>query len=204
MANTKSNKPLSFALSYGFAEGSAHGRKISRLLKEAGFVPAAQLSDADIIIAHSAGCWLMQEGAKPTIVLYVGMPLPLTNAQKIWLKSNWLSLRSVLAKGNIINMLRGFILNSYYSLKHFRRSVAIVKGVSTAVPTVFGSANTIFIANQHDPWPRSSRLQGYIDKQHKWSFISFPGSHNNIWQHPAYYVDIIKKYAELLAKTDRP
>lgn len=202
MASTVSNKPLTFALSYGFAEGAAHGRKISRLLKQAGFEPAKSIVDADVIIAHSAGCWLMPDNARPKLILYVGMPLPLTNAQKIWLKANWLNVRSFLAKGNVLKMLRIATLNTYYSLRHFRRSLDIVKGVKTAVPTVFGSTSTVFIANQHDPWPHSARLQNYIDKEH-WSFLSLSGSHNNIWQHPAYYVDIIKKYAELLAKTNQ-
>lgn len=202
MANTPLSKPFSFALSYGFVEGSAHGRKISRLLQQAGLVPAKNLISADVIIAHSAGCWLLPDDAKPKLILYVGMPLPLTSAQKIWLKANWLNVKSFLAKGNIIKMIRIAALNTYYGLRHARRSLDIIHGVNTAKPTIFAGATTIFIANQHDPWPRSARLSDYINSE-SWAFLSLPGSHNNIWQHPAYYVDIIKNYAELLAKTDR-
>lgn len=193
---------MTFALSYGFVEGSAHGRKISKLLIKTGLEPANSLATADIIIAHSAGCWLLPDNAHPKLTLYIGMPLPLTSAQKIWLKTNWLSMKSLLAKGNVFKMLRGALLNVYYGMRHPRRSVSIMKGAKTAEPTIYPGSTTIFIANQNDPWPHSGRLFDYI-KRENWAFMSLPGSHDNIWHHPDYYVDIIKKYAELLAKTDK-
>jgi len=202
MEHTKSPKTITFAISYGFVEGAAHGRKISKLLEQAGFSPAKSLSSADIIIAHSAGCWLLPDNAKPKLMLYIGMPLPLTSAQKVWLKANWLNMKSFLAKGHILKILMGAGLNTYYALRHPRRSLDIIQGAKTAEPTVFAGAYTIFIANQHDPWPRSERLFDYIHGKERWAFLSLPGSHNNIWQHPDYYVDLIKNYAELLAKTD--
>lgn len=202
MANTQSTKPLTFALSYGFVEGAAHGRKISRMLKKAGFEPAKSLAKADVIIAHSAGCWLLPENAKPQLMIYIGMPLPLTSAQKLWLKANWMNIKSFLAKGHVLKMFRVAALNTYYALRHTRRTIDIIQGVKTAKPTVFKGALTIFIANQHDPWPHSAKLSDYIERE-DWTFLSLPGAHNNIWIHPAYYVDIIKNYAELLAKTNR-
>ncbi len=201
MANTKSPEILTFALSYGFVEGSAHGRKISKLLKRAGFTQANSLTEADIIIAHSAGCWLIPDNAQPKLMLYIGMPLPFTSAQKIWLEANWLSIKSVLAKGHVFKMLRGGILNTYYALRHPRRSRDIIRGAKTSTPTIFTDATTIFIANRYDPWPQSKRLFDYL-KSENWAFISLPGAHNNIWQHPAYYVEIVKNYAALLAKTN--
>ena len=201
MANTQSNKPLTFALSYGFVEGSAHGRKITKLLKQVGMKPAKSLHDADVIIAHSAGCWLMPDRARPKLILYIGMPLPLTRPQKIWLNSNWLSISRLLAKGHFLRIIQGFALNTYYALRHPLRSLNIVRGAKTSEPTIFPDAVSIFIANRFDPWPKSAKLDDYI-KHENWAFLSLPGGHDNIWQHPAYYVDIINNYARLLAKTD--
>ena len=202
MANTQSNNKLTFALSYGFVEGSAHGRKISKMLKKNGLEPARNLATADIIIAHSAGCWLLPDNARPKLTLYIGMPLPLTSAQKTWLKTNWLSVKLLIANGNVLGMLRGALLNTYYALRHPRRSIYIIKGIKTAVPTIYPGSTTIFIANRNDPWPHSDRLFDYINNE-DWAFMSLPGLHDNLWHHPTFYVDIIKKYAELLEKTDR-
>lgn len=201
MENIESSRPLTFAISYGFVEGSFHALKLDRLLKKAGFVPAKNMHDADIIIAHSAGCWLIPNNAKPKLVIYVGMPLPLTSAQKTWLKSNWLSMRLFISKGHVFQMLRIGLLNTYYALLQPRRSLDIIHGSKSAQPVIFPDSSTVFIANRHDPWPRSKQLDNYVESN-GWSFLSLPGSHNNIWQHPIYYVDIIKKYARLLAKAN--
>lgn len=77
MVNTSSETKvgLRYAISYDLAGGLVHAREINKLLCQSGYEAAVTMDEADIIIAHLAGCWLIPESAKPKMVLYVSMPL---------------------------------------------------------------------------------------------------------------------------------
>jgi hypothetical protein len=49
----------SVCIIYGLNEGAAMGRKLVRALKEAGFTITDDSAGADIILAHSGGCYLV-------------------------------------------------------------------------------------------------------------------------------------------------
>lgn len=201
MATTNSPK-LTYALSYGFGEGPLHGRKLRRLLEAAGFELVHDLASADIILAHSAGCWMLPDSAHPKLIVYVGMPLPITNAQKVWLKANLLGTKEAMERGNIYYLAKHVVLDIFYMIRHLSRSWQIVRGSTKRLPKEFPHALSVFVANRHDPWPFSSRLDDYLHSKH-WAFISQPGSHSHVWTHPDYYVELINHYAELLAKTGK-
>jgi predicted RNA binding protein YcfA (HicA-like mRNA interferase family) len=69
-----------------------------------------------------------------------------------------------------------------------------------ATPVILPEASYVLIANRYDPWPRSKQLDRFLETR-GWSFISLPGSHDDIWQHPERYAPIIDHYARLLAET---
>jgi hypothetical protein len=196
MVSTASKRKAepSFAISYGLAGGMGHGRKITKLLKEAGWEQAKQVSEADIIIAHSAGCWLIPLSAQPKLVVYVGMPLAQSSPRRTWAATNRLAFQ----KAGIKNSLKVRIKGSYYYLREPRRNWGIIRRARTGQPVIFSKAQSVFIANRHDPWTQSETLQTYLDNR-DWAFINLPGPHGDMWHHPERYVAIIKHYARLLA-----
>jgi hypothetical protein len=195
MASTVSKpKALRFAVIHGLTGGPIHSRKLNRLLRQAGFKPTKQADSADIIIAHSAGCWLIPTSAKPKLVLYVGMPLAQTNPRRTWLAANAAMFKS----RDIIQALKVRLKNTYYSVRQPRRNLRIIRMAKIAQPVILPNAKGVFIANQHDPWPKSDKLQNHLD-EYDWAFLSMKGFHDDIWQHPEYYVAIINHYAKLLA-----
>ena len=189
MASTDSTKP-SFAFSYGFATGNLHGRLMKRLLQQAGY-KSAPLETADIIVAHSAGCWLMPDMAHPKLVIYVGMPLAKDHTRKTWLKTQ-------LRKRRYWRRRYTRLLHVYYLLVRRKHNRKILKMAVSARPRLFPKAQTIFIANEHDLWPRGKILDEYV-RSKPWTFIGLAGGHNNVWREPEKYVAIINHYAELLA-----
>jgi hypothetical protein len=190
--NSKPKNKLGFGLSYGLTSGPAHARQLTALLKKSGYVPT-EGERAHIIIAHSAGCWLIPQTAKPKIVMYMGMPLSQASPRHTWSRAIANNHRNEVAQS-----LRMFLISTYYVLRQPRRNARIVRMAKSGRPVIFPEASVIFIANQHDPWPQSSQLQEYLATR-DWAFISLPGSHDDIGHHPERYTAIINHYAQLLA-----
>jgi hypothetical protein len=198
MAGTASRpETLTYAIVYGLAGRPSQGRKLRRLLTEAGLKSADDVATADILILHSAGCWLIPPSAKARLVIWNGAPLAEerghayrhANLQIYRHASNW----------RIIPL---FIGNVYQFLRHPFRNASIIRMAGHAKPVLLPGAAYVFIANRYDPWPRSRQLDTFLESK-GWTFIGLPGSHDEIWQHPEYYAPIIKRYARLLAETDR-
>lgn len=194
MAATDSKpKALSFAICYGFVGGPAHSRGLRKRLRRAGF-KAAQLEGADIIIAHSAGCWLIPNTARPKLVMYIGMPLSMARPRRSWVRANLSSFKN----GHPLRNINVRLKNTYYGLLQPRRNWNIVRRAKIAQPTIFPDAQTVFIANHNDPWPQAPILASFIAQQ-PWAFLSLMGTHDNIWEEPDLYAAIINHYARLLA-----
>jgi hypothetical protein len=192
MANT--NSKLSFAISYGLAGGPANARKLCRLLSQAGYSPARQLDEADIIIAHSGGCWMIPANAKPRLLIYVGLPLAQNNPSKTWAAYH----ASRFKQADILQILWGRAIGCYYILRQPLRNFSMIRLAKTAQPVIFDQAVTVFITNQDDPWLKDAKLQTYVDNC-PWAFVGLPGTHDYIWEQSADYVSIINHYARLLA-----
>lgn len=61
-------------IGYGGFEGSWHGKKLRSALVDRGFSISRNCSDAEIIIAHSGGCFLVPESNCANIMILVGFP----------------------------------------------------------------------------------------------------------------------------------
>ncbi len=194
MANTSSRNGLTFAICYGLGGGPMHARNFLSLMKGAKITPAQKVGEADIIIAHSGGCWLIPKTAKPKLVVYVGMPLEQDNPRQAWRASNAAMFKSDGVVYGLINRLK----NLYYCLRQPIRNLKLIGMSKTAQPVILPKAQAIFITNRDDAWPRPNKIKKYINK-YDWAYISLTGAHDDIWHHPAQYIDIIERYARLLA-----
>jgi hypothetical protein len=196
MARTASKRRTepSFAISYGLGGGTLHARQFNRRLRQAGYHKARQLQEADIIIAHSGGCWLIPKTAQPRLVVYIGMTLAQERPSQTFLAN-----KALMAKhSRRARRLKTMAKNTYYILRQPRRNMNMVRQAKTAKPVVFPDCPTVFIANRHDPWPKDRQIQNYLDR-YDWAFINLPGAHDDIWEHPERYIAIIDHYARLLA-----
>ncbi len=191
--------PLSFAISYGFLGGPLASRRLRRRMQQAGYKPSKALSEADVVIAHSAGAWEVND-LKPRLLVLVGLPL----ANPGWLTS----LRANRAKARTYradrHFVRGITKTSlgglYYALRQPSRNLQIIRRAKRLQATArFPKTSILFIINHHDPWTQQPvELSKYLNNK-DWVFVSLPGSHDDIWEHPDRYVEVIKHYARLLA-----
>jgi len=201
MANTNSrtSKNHTYAIKYGFLGGPLVSRKFEELMKDAAFDSSQASEDADIIIAHSAGCWDLKQIKNAKILLMIGMPLR-NPSPKTSFQVNRARTKEYFFNKHLVNGAQMSLLNTYYAITQPRRNLDIVKNAknyqnSISIPD---TKQIVFIANKNDPWPHlDSKLQELMDS-YNWTFIHLPGSHDDIWEHPERYVDIIKHYAKLL------
>lgn len=105
MAATSSNK---VAICYGFVGGPLHAKDFRERLNRAGFNLVSDPSDAEIVIAHSAGCWLIPQNIKPKLLIYIGMPLTNARAHRAWLSAGLWSMRAGFWHSLKIKLINGF------------------------------------------------------------------------------------------------
>jgi hypothetical protein len=153
--------------------GPGHSRTFRKLMIQAGFQPTV-ITMADIILAHSAACWLIPETARPKVVTYVGI-----------------------RRGQLMQQLHTRSHNTYYAFRQPIRNFGIMRHPKIAQPVIFPTAQTLFVANRYDPWPRGPSLKTFLTTK-PWVFIGMPGSHENIWEDPRNYVTILNHYAKRL------
>lgn len=198
MGSTGSHrKSLTYAMIYGLFGRPNLTHKLDKLLETKGLRPARDAEHADILIAHSAGCWLIPKIARPRLVIWNGVPLA-ADHKTAYRQAN----KQIYKQSSARQLIRHFRGNIQSALRYPRRNLSIIRMAKHAELIGLPGASYVFIANRDDPWPRSKRLDEFLhDKD--WAFISLPGPHNHIWRHPEQYAAIINHYAQLLAKTDR-
>lgn len=175
---------------YGWAEGPGLGKKLRQELRKNGFSITSKAEDADIIIAHSGGVFLVPKIEKPQIVLLVGLPhwpgkhpvRGLRQKVKADLKSQ--SSIKVLVRKTFYNILY-FIFRPFHHLRiygRWRRKIYPKDRTNSFVA----------VRNRHDTFmhPEGSvELAAQMD----WQLLSLDGQHDDIWYNPEAYVGIIKK-----------
>lgn len=190
----KKLKHQTFHIIPGFSEGRWHMRQLVEELEAAGFEQTPLANDADIVITHSGGCYLLPTKTRDQIIVLIGpaywpgKPLVLGLVQKLrgdfnnfskqgkvsyWLKKNF---------WNFLYIWRDLLRAGTMSLRVWRHNF---NEVLTENPIVI-------IRNQNDSWC-SPNIGDYLDKSKKYSFHSLPGEHDDCWYNPTPYVQIIKQ-----------
>lgn len=200
--NTHSNKSqLTYAVSYGLFSGPAHGKRLQAAMKKAGYHEVSRQTDADIIIAHSAGCWQVTPGKTTQLIVYVGMPFALERPLKTWYAATSAMLK--IMPGSTDKKWLRYVArhNLAFVFRQPLRNWRIIRNAKKPHRLPMGIPS-ILVINEDDVWTHSPAMETHIQK-HDWDFVGLPGSHNDIWQHPDRIVAIINHHAKLLGQTSR-
>ncbi|HET6924775.1 MAG TPA: alpha/beta hydrolase [Candidatus Saccharimonadales bacterium] len=186
--------PKTVAIIFGFTEGEWHGKRFRRHLREAGYEVIKKAADADIIIAHSGGCY------------YV--PRDLTTTQQVMLiDPPYWPARTIVRRGN--NMLLHMTLqvrpgnepfyqvhktarNIAYLVRHARTNLAMMRHARVFnLADNIAHPHTILVHNEEDPWltpdlAHLKRINPYLRIHH------LPGGHDDCWWHPEHYINLLQ------------
>lgn len=75
MTETDASTPTTVAIIHGWAEGKRLSKRFADILTKRGFKVVNDPAVADVVFAHSLGCYLLPPDSKARRVLLVGVPL---------------------------------------------------------------------------------------------------------------------------------
>ncbi len=179
------------ALVYGWAEGPWEAKKFINELNLHEFQLSKDVHTADILVAHSLGCYLIPpECVAKTIVL---------NGTPLWPHRTYLgSLTRKLKRefyyhknsDDLKWWFSKFIHNIYYTISRPIVSWhAITKNQIENIPS---NAKVLIVHNQNDSFSETSAMKT-LAKENSYKFIGFGGLHDDIWTNPKPYVDLLKR-----------
>jgi hypothetical protein len=196
MVNTSSPQPKpnnpTVAIIYGLSEGPLIGRQMRQALKAANF-QVTNAQNADIIIAHSGGCFTIPKNYRASLIILVGVPfwpgkgilrstidsiLPFKQNRQNHSIPNWLA---------IISWHALYSFRLIHNLKIWRdRRPGRLWRIKTRL---------VLVRNDYDAYctPELSALPFQTKPV---ATIKLLGNHDNLWRNPKPYIDILKLYYE--------
>lgn len=187
------SKPASVCVLPGFAEGRHTMREFPARLESHGFTLTDDLRAAKIIIAHSGGCFVIPEHVNAKLILLVGIPYwPGKSTLRSTIDKTRLAYREHRNNHNIRRWLARQMWHVFY-IGYIRQNIAIVQGRRAA--TIWKkrpAAQTVVVRNEQDAYCMPDLYS--LPFQSKPIFVTLPGGHDDCWQNPEPYIDLIKSY----------
>jgi hypothetical protein len=162
-----------FAIVYGFAEGDYHARKFIAACSTAGLERTSP-SNADIIFAHSGGCFVVPSNPHNTTIL-VGV-------------SPWKDISTFACLAKKIRTDRPTAAELFWHACYiFAKPLHAYRMLVNK--TLIGSTNVIVICNKNDPYFPKEKAKLLESQGYK--VTSFLGGHDDIWHNPAKYIELV-------------
>jgi hypothetical protein len=184
----------SVCILYGWSEGSWHGRKLRHNLKTLNFLITKKATEADIIISHSGGAFLIPANHRASLILMIGLPnwprhpvlrLPLKIAQDIrYLKSK-----------------RHFFIKTFFNLAYIIFKVLYNTKIwlgwrKPSLPTSHAACKVVALRNEHDAFMHAKTSLKQAE-DNGWVGLTLLGaSHDDVWLNPQPYTQILEKFIE--------
>ena len=165
------------------------GKKFKQACIAAGFDYVKDPRNADIIVAHSGGCFLLPDDLEGKLIFQIGLPYW---PGKPWLVATWQKVRLELQVYRGRKQLRSWVIKW---LQHIRYAFNVpafwrmVRNRDTDKPWN-NAYRQVIVRNRDDAYSSPSLLD--IIFRGPRVFISLPGGHDDIWQNPKPYVDLLQ------------
>jgi len=180
------------AILYGFSEGPWYGRQMRAVLKNHGFDTTKDVRTADIIIAHSAACYLIPTDTQAKLILHVGYTYW---PGRSLLNSLNATLRHEYREQGFAKWLLRCIIHDLHML-NAAQTARMIPGWRNPLRALDKLAATrhVFVRNRHDSYCEPAALLQATNQTH--TYLSMPGSHNHLWDNPETYVNLLQSVYE--------
>lgn len=173
---------------YGLGEGRLIANKFVKQLEASGYKLTPHLAEADIVIAHSGGCFLIPPDFSKKVIL-VNIPYwPGRNVfyslfNKI-LKDLVLSVKNK----NLTYFMKKTFFNSIYIL-NMKQNLSLFRGRQRG--DLWRVNDYLVVRNKDDDF--CSPVLSYLPFKAQNITIELPGLHDDLWLNPTSYIDPISK-----------
>jgi hypothetical protein len=181
------------AVQYGLFGGEHIGRRLRAALRQEGYTPVRSVSDADIVICHSAGCFWLPSAPSHQKFMLVGPPYwPGKTARARILERTSHNLRPGAQGYSIWRWLARNLWGVYYAVFDLPRNIRVLAyGSRYDLRAAIAGHRTLLVRNQADGWltPDLDHLR-VINPTIK--IVEMPGDHGDIIHNPERYVRLLK------------
>lgn len=175
----------------GFSEGQHTVKVLSQTLQVRGFRMLNKPEHADIILAHSGGCFLIPSNSQAQLVVLIGVPYwpnkRLARAIIEKLRISWqLTSQATWLRKFGLHALYVWNVPHNFAMWQGRRGGAVWK---LTVPV-------LLIRNQQDTYCTADIAS--LPFTSNPDSLQLPGDHDACWDHPKQYANIVHSYYERL------
>lgn len=182
-------------ISYGFAEGPKIAKKLITELRAAGFQVTDDCAKANVIVAHSLGCFTLQENLKAKTALLIAPSNGFIAESPT--RTQLLKVRRDFASARKQKRQRAWFNKSFWNLLYLMGTLGrlpeIIRkaGVRQHTLPAIKAGNVAVIVYRDDPW--ASALSKTLAKRHPtYTFLSHTSVHDDLWAHPEEYVAVLQ------------
>ena len=182
------------AILHGWAGGNWHVRRFVKALKENGFEERKRVTNTDVIIAHSPGCYRLKENSNAKLILLIGPPYwPSQSILRRLLKKKSHDTRHRIKNEGVIFTINKFIWEIIYVIiKPSYTFVALKHHRYLHFLDLLENKKIILIRNEEDYFC-SPEIEKAIKDYRNVRYISLPGGHDDFMTNPDPYVDLLLK-----------
>lgn len=177
---------MKLAVIHGFAEGPYISRSFRRAVAAGGFSFTTNPHQADLLLAHSGGCFLVPQGIKSAYLILINPPYwpgrhPLRGVG-----------HKVIHERKDMFWLQKTILNCLYAVAHPAQWVRMEQAIRRQQwPQPEPQQTVIVIRSADDSFSQSEQLREYISAR-GWVYQELPGDHDELWRNPQPYVELLQ------------
>jgi hypothetical protein len=181
----------SVALIEGFAGGPLHTREFRESLEKAGFKVIKDKKRADVVIAHSAGCYAVPKDAKADLLMLIGPPYwPQQPVTKRFVKHLKSSKDFAVRHYGWKYFFQKKALEIYYSLvRHKYLWLGLINHKRLDF-LIHSDKNIILIRNKDDPFC-SPEIKKVVERLKNIKYVELPGVHDDYVKNPQPYIDLL-------------
>jgi hypothetical protein len=177
---------MKIALIYGYAEGPRIAATFISSLRRLGH-ELVDASDAEVIVAHSGGSYLIPNKNNAKLILLVDVPY--YDSHTSLMKKLY---KRVTEEGWSLKSISKFGWNNWYVVSKPKRCFQMYKAVIDGTFQGLDGNKVVFVRNTKDIFgvvaqdkKEAKKIKGKVEE--------LPGIHDDLWIHPEPYIKLAEK-----------
>ncbi len=188
------------AFIYGWAEGAWQAKQLAGDLAKHGFRLTRHPEKADVVLAHSAGCYMVPQITKAKLIVLIGLPYwPGKPLHKSLIEKLKLEAKKHKNRGDYLWFANKIAHNLWYILTRPHAMYRFIKNYrQLKLPKASQKQQVILIRNSDDRFCTPEVAQ-ILPQAKGYKFLELPGLHDDCWIEPEPYIKIIRNALNELA-----
>lgn len=178
------------ALIHGWSEGPWQSRKFRYELQKCGY-KMSKPEEAEVIIAHSLGCYLVPPANMASQIILIGIPhWPDKSLLKAVMHNLHGGLKNHARGTTMIWWLKKLMHNWWYVLRYPKMTSHIGSSIKLDKLPDAKDRRVVVVRNHEDTFSHPD-IQLMLPQSNRYEFVDIPGDHEDCWLHPERYIPLI-------------